>query len=1315
MTDVYKSVKKVFTVGVVMTTILWSVGASVLVTGVANAAEVCKTLKAGDVVQTTGNALFTVNGDGELLPWEQGWQGKTWLTASGAEAGKYVEAGYPTILSLSKECFAKLSLRAKMPIMLGVRPGTHPVYQKDADRYLYPSDNFKFTEIDKDAAEMFFGKQNWREVSTLFVQNYGGKPTGTKITKTSLPPMNMLVSDGTKYYIATDNVGGIKEVTDAGLTANGMNKGYAHKVTDLTGLTLSSAKVTAYDATYGNVTKAAEVVSAVPGTPTPTTTPVAGTVQVSLSSNTPTGPKVVVGVDNTVFTKVNLKNTGSTDINVNAVTLDRKGLGTVDDFTSITLYDGSLKLGSTKSSWNSDDTMTYNIANGWTIKAGATNELTVSANVLTAGTYNQLGVKALSLSDGTASGLPVWGNEMNGVSVTVGGVTADGVGSNATKNIGTNDVELAKFKLTVDSVEDAKVERIVLKNKAATSNAADDNISGVELYVGSTKIAGPVNMVSDKVTFDLSVTPYEIKKSKNETFTVRGDIVNGSGNTLEFLLDADSDLVVKGQTYGTNLSVTRALYDTASTDGSVITIGGAELNIAYSGSTADTTDDVTDVSLGTLTISPGATDVKITSMIFTVDETDGADTGGAVADIDNLELVDKSTGSTSGATYSGTMTGGGDDDATDETWTFTDEVYLTKGVARVFDVRGDIPATTTAGQGDGDSYKFNMTVNTTNLVAETVPAGDALSNFSIGSFTGKALTVAAPKLTITANSMNTGSATVNETDVSIWEGTLKATADDINVQRLRFEGGHATAGNVTLTVGNLATVNWTQLGLYTKKTGETSWTSQQIITNSNMTHGEADFSSLNFTVSKGETIAFAVKGTVASSVSSTAATVHVQLDTVSAKDTDNDDASIVDSGGTAIASGAELETTRSVTLYGTGILYVQMRNNDTGFNKDRILLAGNSAWVGKLRVRALYEQIQIKDLKLTNETASFEGAVKSVCLYKSMSTAADQKVGCTTLDTSDIAFFDDLNYTVQDTQDLYIYVETNPMSNAGTGTSRSKDIIEFKIVTTTGHLTAEGLSSGSTLSYEDGDLSVEAGEIVFDKDMDGTYAEAADEGGTASSSNFYVAGSKISNVQLVSSYGGKTVDTAIAGTGVYTLAILAITTEANNNTDASGNALKLGIGEFRFDLSKFVSTTFGGSATATIERIGGSDGAVALTVGDGSTSSTVVTAGYGTSDDWYLNTASTSMSNDFKIDAGTTAYYVVKGEINTLGSVSNAINWVQLGLDDVKGTAGAADANNNLDWLDGYDTTYALSSDFDYLLLDTTSITGSKISAPANN
>ncbi|MBI4993263.1 MAG: hypothetical protein HZC26_03990, partial [Candidatus Magasanikbacteria bacterium] len=67
MTDLLKIGKKVFTVSVVVMTILWSVGVSALVPLVAVAAD-CPELEAGDLFKVPGDsAVFYVNADMEKM------------------------------------------------------------------------------------------------------------------------------------------------------------------------------------------------------------------------------------------------------------------------------------------------------------------------------------------------------------------------------------------------------------------------------------------------------------------------------------------------------------------------------------------------------------------------------------------------------------------------------------------------------------------------------------------------------------------------------------------------------------------------------------------------------------------------------------------------------------------------------------------------------------------------------------------------------------------------------------------------------------------------------------------------------------------------------------------------------------------------------------------------------------------------------------------------------------------------------------------------------------------------------------------------
>jgi len=1286
MSDLIKTTKKVFTVGVVVTTILWAMGAAMLVPGTANADSTCPTFKAGDMLKVTGDpAIWSVNNAGKLLYFPSGYEFKSWNVGEGYK-GLYT--------SVSQTCFNAMEQATTNPTGITFRSGSYVIKRPSSDQlYVVLPDNTKQLATAAYLKALYGADYTAYEMSPVFWANYVTTKTGTLDVDSSgvaVPHEGMLVKVSDKtYYVGST---GLQEVDATGMTANRFKVAFVQTVESKHTASMSAG--TAISAEVAAVSDRSQGGGVIVTPPATTTTTVAvGALAVSLASNSPAAGNVVSGIDNVVFGKFNLKNSSSADVIVNSVKIGRKGLGATVNFTSITLYDGATKLGSTKTSWSSDGTMSYNISGGKTIAANSTLEVTMVANLLTPSTYNALGIISVALAKGTVSGVPAYGNEMKGVAVTVGGVTITDAGTDSTKKIGTNDVTLAKFKLAINSTEDAKFYSITLRNRAATNNASDTDIKNVVLYKGATKLSGAVTMSSDKITFTLD-TPYAIKKSKNETFTVKGDIVDGNANTIEFVLDATTDLEVVGDIYGTNLTVTSGAYN-AATEGVIVTIAGSELNIAFTSTALETPNDRTDVLFGELTLSSGASDIKITELLLTVDElaTAGSATANAVLDIDEFELVDKADGTS----YSGVMTAAADSDSVSEVWTFSDEVYLTAGTSRTFTVQGDIPNSVTT----SDAYRVTMTVNTTNLTAETVPAGDSVSSFSAGSFSGQWVTVKDAYLTVKATALNVGNAVVGDTDVMLYKGTLEATAGDVKMEVLDFDA------DTTLDVSN-----WTDLGLYTVDASN-NYTLQQNITNSSMTTGTLTFDTLEFTVPEGSNnkVTFVVKGIVDSSVNSSNNIAHIKVDYITAKDSDNDTVTVYNTAGSTVTdANSNFETTtRIVTLYDKGILYVQMRNTDAGFGKDRVLLAGKSAWVGKLRLRAQYEDIRIKDLKFTNNSSNDEDSLASLCLYKAQSTATSNLIGCSTMDSSDLVFFDDIDYTVvQGTEDVYLYATSNEMSSGASGTSDSKDLFQFKIATTTGHLTAEGIASGEALTTGDYDSAAAAGEIVFDGDLDGTYDEDTADDGTANTKAFYVAGSKISSVAYVSSYSGEVVDTSLGSTGEFTMAILQIVTENHSNTDGNGNALLMGIQKFHFDLEKYAETTFGhATATFTIERIGGSQGAKAIFDLGGTNAASSTSA---TSANIELNTVTSTMTTDAYIGAGATAYFVIKGQVDAVSSTVGVTDWIRLNADDLKGTAGSTDSDNVIDWFDGYDTTYNGTNQFEYLLLDTTKLSGTKIS-----
>ncbi|OGH88709.1 MAG: hypothetical protein A3J93_01270 [Candidatus Magasanikbacteria bacterium RIFOXYC2_FULL_42_28] len=1299
MNNVLKLTKKAFTVSVVVTTIMWSLGVAALVPSVAQAAD-CPALAAGQMIKAGGPGIWVV---GTNLT------SRTYFPHGDVYKSWTADNAY-TFTTVSDACLADLDpAGAVLP-----RSGTFIVREVSA-----PSINYvvlpgkKLQQISDGAAKALYGadyatllssKNGYNQYKRLVVvsdadwgyYNTGSNKVAGELTEAT-PTEGMLVSNGGKTYYVDAGMK-LREVTDTGFAAN---KFQTKNVLALSS-TAAYSMGTALNAQEDMFTDHGVAVESAPVVPPVV---VNGNLEVSISANTPAGGNVVINIDNVVFGKFILKATNG-DYTVSSVKIGRKGLGAKGDIASVTLYDGATKLGSSMTSWDSNsETLVYNIPTGLKVTNGTNKELTVVAKLDTAGTYNSLGILAVN---GTAVSA-VYGNEMTGVDVAVGALSITNMGTAATKKIGVNAVNLAEFKLNVSSTEDGVFNSITLKNKAATSNASDTDVANLYLYQGATKLAGPVSMASDKVAFVLN-TPVTIKKSQNEVFKVVGDIVKGNANTLEFVLENTTDLVVMGSTYGTNLVIHNDQYNAAA-EGAIITISGAELNVAYTGTTLETIDDVTDVVFGTLSLGAGSTDIKITSLILTVDETEGNATAADTLDVDSFELVDAA-----GGAYSGTMTAGGDTDADDETWTFSDEIYLTAGTTRTFTMRGDLPN----GIGNGDSYKVSATVNTTNVVAETVPEGDTVSNFSIGSFTGMLVTVKTPTLRVEGATLNSGTATVNDADVILYKGTLEAQASNIKVSYVNFNSNVAFASG-----------HWTQVGFYLVN-ADGSYAAQQILTNSQMTSstsasGDAlSFDSLDFTVNNGPTnkATFVVKGTVASTLTDTNGLINqLKLDYITSKAADNSSPTV--SSGSA-AGTDDLDDAdndfltvggRQVTLVDKGKLYLQMRSTDTGFNKDSVVLAGTSFWAGKLKLKADDENIKVKDLKLTNATDSGEErSAASVCLYREQVVLAANLISCQTMDASSVVFYDDINEVVeQGTEYWYIYVNTNPMNDLAGGTARTHDVFSFKVTTSTASsVAAEGVRSGFTYVISD-DATVSAGDIVFDEDNDDTYDEAGELDMTTSTKKFVVSGTKISNVQLLSSYGCDAagnnctykVDPVLAGTGEYVAGILAVTVDSvglNNDPD-NGNPLKLNLTGVRFDVDKFASTSLSG---VTIQKIGGSDPAGSLDISN--LNSTGASAGLAST-----TALSGVLANDYLIDPGTIAYYVVKATVNGVSATTNFTNWFQFNLDDIKGTytdgdtSTEDDVNNNIDWKDGDS-----SNPFSALFLSLENVDGVKVSKTNN-
>jgi hypothetical protein len=990
---------------------------------------------------------------------------------------------------------------------------------------------------------------------------------------------------------------------------------------------------------------------------------------VALSNETPPADKVPTGVDNVLFTLINF--TAGEEIVVKAITITRTGLGADADIAAVTLYDGNEKLGVTRTSFNSLHQMKFNIPEGWTIPAGSTKTLAIRARVRTPGTYNALGIASANdivLAKGEVSGnFPIYGNQMTGVAVTVGQVTIDGEGVTAlTKRIGVDGVTLASFSLRADGTEDLSFEKITLKN---VGTAADTDVGNLCLKKEDKILAGPVSMSKDYVTFVLD-TPYTLKKNEKVTFKVVGDIEDGVGHTIEFILKNDIDLVCRGAFYGYNARVNRAEFDDPA-DGNTTqtTIQGAQLNVNLVSTNLDTPAKVYDISFGTLELEATAEDTRITRIVLVINETDGDANVNNNRDVDELELVDLADGSS----YMATMTGGGDNNANNEIWTIEDEIYLTKGVKRSFKIRGDLPS----GIGNGDQYNVAITVNNANLPAEGVISGNPITDYSVTALTGKRITVKSPSLTVLSSSMNPGDAVIGATNVVLFEGTLKAgTASDVTINRMRFVAEAANQFDVD---------NINRVILYT------SAGDQQIITGRELVDDVADFDELSILVPAGaaNAVSFGVKADFRNTFTNNR-TVRLRLVQVSARDKDGETVTVTNEAGNEITEANPLTTNRVITLHERGILKVSIPVSDPDVDNDRYVLANTvSDWIGKIKIKAENEPVIIKEIHLENETANDEDSVKTVSIYKG---DKETLLGSATLLGTNRVSFTELNYKASlATEYLYLKADLRKIGTGVSDTADSEDALRFRV----SQIVAEGANSGDALVTGDNDGAVEDREIVYDTDLDGNYDETAANGDAARTSftkEFTVVGTRISAVNLVKSAGGKSIASSLSG-GVNNVAILEIVTDTTNNTDNAGVVLKTVIQQIRVRVTRDAGTTINGM---TIERIGGSGNAEAMVVDLNQNAATSPA-----SENW-------RNPNDVKINSGETAYFLIKANL-TLGA---ARDWIQIDLDQLDGAA----ATNNIDWRDG-DATHpdgTQPATFQNLRLDYTSVDGIKILEPVS-
>ena len=387
---------------------------------------------------------------------------------------------------------------------------------------------------------------------------------------------------------------------------------------------------------------------------------------------------------NLPFTKVLVENGTASEITLNSITAERTGLAADAAFASLVLLNSDgVKVGNTKT-LNSDHRA--DVGEAMKIPANSVVELYVAANRAVAGALGgqTAKIKVVGASASIAVSLvPATGFEgaehTINESLSIGTVTvARGPldpASSQSKEVGTLAYVFSSVKVTAGSEEKVYL-RSIRWNQ--TGSAGSSDLKNVKVKVDG--VAYDTSISSDGKYYT-AVFPGKgilMDKGFSKEATIVGDVMGGSGRTVDFDIAKRSDISLVGELYGYGLrapqtGTTDPTDDTAAFssvedpwyDAAQVTVSSGTLNVTANNLIAPAQNiaiNLADQSIGGFQVDVKGESVSVGQIVFNWFLVDNTGTDPAGTDIDNVKLV-KEDGTVvagpidaAGAGLSGTIT-----------------------------------------------------------------------------------------------------------------------------------------------------------------------------------------------------------------------------------------------------------------------------------------------------------------------------------------------------------------------------------------------------------------------------------------------------------------------------------------------------------------------------------------------------------------------------------------------------------------------------------------------------------------------------------
>lgn len=719
------------------------------------------------------------------------------------------------------------------------------------------------------------------------------------------------------------------------------------------------------NAIYGGAVVPGDGVVVVPGAP-------------GLTVGAGTQPSATLAVQNASrlpYTVLNLT-AGSEDVTVKSITVERTGLANDAVFAGIVLLDeDGTQITNVAKTLNSVHQVLLN--DEFTVSAGTSKTLTVAGNMIAAlgiyaGQVAFLSVVAIDAGDAevTAS-LPITGaGHTINASLSVGSVTLTrgtlDPNTSPTKAVGTTVYTFSSIKLTAGSAEDVLLEQVRFNQSGSVATVDLDN---VKVEVDGTSYDAVVSSDGKyfSAIFGDGVT---IAKGLQKDVLIKGDIVAGSGRTVDFDLWQYQDIVVKGKTYGYYItaSATETIADNDDDsefqdanpryDASQVAVGAGSLVVSNSSSVpaGKIANGGLGEALGAYIFDVTGEPVSFTQWALTI----ATNTGGGGELLTNLTIYD-----VNGAALAGPQ----DPNTAGTTVTFTNTVTLPVG-KNVLTIKGNLDNDWETN--DTIQLSFTPSSNLTNVLGSVT--GQSITPTPGSSITANQQTVSAGSLTANRSaSLASQNVIAGSSGVVLGKFVLDATAsgEDVRVTSIQIQG-------ITGTNADLDDLNTLKLldGSTELNTGSNvlNPSGNALAADANLTF-TLDAGAL--TIPKGTSKIVDLKGNIVSTSTPTSNTTYVF----------DFSAGSPDWGVTGVATGQTINETLStgagatITVVVSGTLTASL---DSSSPTEKWYSAGSTGvTLGVLRFTGTNEDLAVTDLalQLPNTASSSAADISTLYLY----------------------------------------------------------------------------------------------------------------------------------------------------------------------------------------------------------------------------------------------------------------------------------------------------------------------------------------------